>query len=137
MAKISLDFEGFEDMLKKFNDLDKDIDKAVENALQASKDFVTPQVVSAMNSHIDTGKTKSAIEENSGVVNDGVSAYIEVGFDIDKEISESGYPVSIFLMYGTPKNAPDKTLYNAIYGSKTKKEIQRIQEEEFIKVLNE
>lgn len=136
MARIGLDFADLQDMLREMKDLGKDVDLAVENALQKSKDYVTPNLEAEMNKHIETGKTKAAIESTSTVKNDGVSAYIEVGFDISKEIAESGYPVSIFLMYGTPHMRPDKKLYNAIYGGKAKKEIQRIQEEEFYKVLN-
>ena len=134
-SRISLDFSGIEDMLKQLVELDKDVDKAVENALEESKKYVTPFVESAMQNHIDTGKTKQTIDTDSHVVNDSVTAYIDVGFDISKEIEESGYPVSIFLMYGTPKQAPDKKLYNSLYGSATKKKIQKIQEEEFYKVL--
>lgn len=136
MAKVKLDFEGIEDMIKQLNELNKNVDKAVENALQKSKDYVTPLVEQAMGSHINTGKTKQAIDTDSVVENDSVSAFVDVGFDISKEIQESGYPVSIFLMYGTPKQSPDKKLYNSIYGGKTKKEIQRIQMEEFQKILN-
>ena len=136
MAKVKLDFEGIEDMIKQLNALDKDVDKAIENALQESKNYVTPLIEQAMTKHVQTGKTKQTIDADSRVENDSVSAYIDVGFDISREIQESGYPVSIFLMYGTPKQSPDKKLYNSIYGGKTKKEIQRIQMEEFQKVLN-
>ena len=136
MAKVKLDFEGIEDMIKQLNALDKDVDKAIENALQESKNYVTPLIEQEMTKHVQTGKTKQTIDADSRVENDSVSAYIDVGFDISREIQESGYPVSIFLMYGTPKQSPDKKLYNAIYGNKTKKEIQRIQMEEFQKVLN-
>lgn len=136
MAKIGLYFDDMDDMLKQFKELDKNVDEAVENALQKSKDYVTPLVEQAMTRHIQTGKTKAAVDEDSKVRSDSVTAEVDVGFDISKEIKESGYPVSIFLMYGTPKQSPDKKLYNAIYGSKTKKEIQRIQMEEFQKVLN-
>jgi len=137
MAKISVDFDGMSEILSKMIEMDKDIDKAVENALEKSKDYVTPLVEQATRKHVQTGKTKQAIDTDGRVENDSVSAYIEVGFDISQEIRESGAPVSIFLMYGTPKMKPDKKLYNAIYGSKTKKEIARIQLEEFNKVLND
>ena len=38
-------------------------------------------------------------------------------------------------VYGQPHEAPDRALYNAVYGEKTKKEIRRIHEEVFDKVL--
>ena len=47
---------------------------------------------------------------------------IPIGFDIDN----GGLP-SIWLMYGTPKQAPDKALYEAIFGRKTAGEIARVQ----------
>lgn len=134
--RTGIDFSALSDMVTQLNRLNKSVDTAVENALLESKKYVTPIVQREMQKHNgSTGKTKAAIEKNNQVKNDGVGAHVDVGFDISKEINTSGFPVSIFLMYGTPKQAPDKKLYNAIYGSKTRKEIAKIQEEEFLKVL--
>ena len=65
----------------------------------------------------------------------GDTASVGVGFDI----SGGGLP-SIFLMYGTklhgqPHITPDRKLYDAVYGAKTRKEISKIQESAFQKVL--
>lgn len=136
MARVTVDFAGMTDLLSEMIRLDKDIDKAIENALEASDRYVTENVKPAIARHRQTGKTEAAVDEDYTVENDGVSAFVEVGFDISKEISESGAPISIFLMYGTPKQKPDRKLYNAVYGSKTRKEIQAIQEQEFYKILN-
>lgn len=141
MARITLDFDGITDVIKEMQRLEKNVDRAVDNALQKAKEYVTPNVEKEMTKHVQTGKTKAAIDTDVRVQNDGVTAYVDVGFDISKEIQESGAPVSIFLMYGTPRRKPemkkDTKLYNAVYGGKTKKEVQKIMADEFHKVLNE
>lgn len=38
-------------------------------------------------------------------------------------------------LHGQPHIAPDRNLYNAVYGAATKREIQAIQRKEFEKVL--
>ncbi|MDE6777235.1 MAG: hypothetical protein K2J25_04775 [Oscillospiraceae bacterium] len=57
-------------------------------------------------------------------------AEAKVGF----HISDGGLP-SIFLMYGTPSIEPDNNLKEAIYGTKTKNEIKKIQREVYEKSI--
>ena len=80
--------------------------------------------------HRRTGDTEESLKRNADVTWIGTAAEVEVGFDIDN----GGLP-SVFLMYGTPKMKPDRKLYNAIYGAKTKKEIAELQEKEFRKCI--
>lgn len=100
----------------------------VEEALIESKKYVTPLIEKSMTKlpaggKYSTGRTKESIDKENVVDWSAMTGTINVGFDFSK----SGV-TSIFLMYGTPKMKPVSGLKNAIYGSKTKKEIAEIQE---------
>ncbi len=124
--KLRLDFKGFEEYAARLDELGGDLKAVTEKALKESHTFVTPKIKAAMAKHNRTGGTSRAILDKSPVVWDGAVASIDVGFDI-----QSGGMPSIFLMYGTPRVKPDRDLYNAIYGNKTKKEIKELQQEIF------
>lgn len=124
--KLRLEFKGFEEFAARLDELGGDLKETTEKALKASHDLVTPKIKAAMTKHNKSGDTSRAILDKSAVVWDGAVASIDVGFDIQK----GGMP-SIFLMYGTPRVKPDRDLYNAIYGNKTKKEIKELQQEIF------
>lgn len=134
--KLTIDFTGFERIKKQLDEIGGDATKrAVESALKASQNLVAKQVSAAITPHTETGDTKKSIVKNNPVVWTGDTAAVDVGFDI----VGGGLP-SIFLMYGTklhgqPHITPDRNLYNAVYGAKTRKEILKIQEEAFEKVL--
>ena len=138
MAKnrISIDFEGFNVLKKQLDEIGGNAtQRAVESALKASQQVIAEQVENAIEPHTLTGKTKKSIVSNSPVEWTGDTASVGVGFDI----SGGGLP-SIFLMYGTklhgqPHITPDRKLYDAVYGAKTRKEISKIQESAFEKVL--
>lgn len=126
--RMSVEFTGFKEMFEKLDKLGGDTKKITEKALQKSYDHVTPQIKQVYAPHnIDyTGDTGRALADKEKVTWSGYTGTIKVGFNIAK----GGLP-SIFLMYGTPTMRPDKKLYNSIYGSKTKKEVKKIQEEIF------
>ena len=133
--KLRLEFKGFEEYAARLDELGGDLKAVTEKALKESHAFVTPKIKAAMTKHNRTGGTSRAILDKSPVVWDGAVASIDVGFDI-----QSGGMPSIFLMYGTklhgqPHIAPDRKLYDAVYGAQTRKEISKIQEEAFEKVL--
>lgn len=134
--KITIDFNGYDIIKKQLDTLGGNAtNRAVESALKASQQVVAEQVSAAITPHTETGKTKRSIVTNSPVEWTGDAAQIGVGFDI----RGGGLP-SIFLMYGTklygqPHIEPDRKLYDAVYGSKTKKLIREIQEQAFNKVL--
>ena len=112
--------------------------RGVEAALKASKQYVNPLIkANVADSKLPAGgkystapKTKESIDTDMVVDWQGYTGSIKVGFDFKK----SG-TVSIFLMYGTPKMSPVAGLKDTIYGSKTKREITKIQEQEIIKVI--
>lgn len=131
--KLSVDFEGFNTLRSKLEELDCDVKGATESALKASHQIVTRKVTDAMKPHNDTGATSASIIRETEVQWSGSTAEVGVGFDIDN----GGLP-SIFFMYGTklhgqPHITPDKNLYNAVYGSKTEKEVREAQKDVFFK----
>ena len=135
MAKLGIEFDGFEKLIQKLEDVEGAAEQATENALIATHELVTRNLQSAIAPHRRTGETEKSLKRNAEVTWIGTAAEVEVGFDIDN----GGLP-SIFLMNGTevngtPRVKPDTKLYNAIYGAKTKKEIAELQEKEFRKCI--
>lgn len=134
--KITVDFNGYDVIKKQLDALGGDATKrAIESALKASQQVVAQQVSTALKPHYESGDTEKSIIFNSPVEWTGDAAQIAVGFDING----GGLP-SIFLMYGTklhgqPHIEPDRNLYNAVYGSQTRKKIMEMQEQAFNKVL--
>lgn len=134
--RLTVDFSGLEMYQKKLESIGGNATKqAFESALKASQNVVRQNVTAAMQRHEETGQTSRSIIKDSAVEWTGDTASIDVGFDI----AGGGLP-SIFLMYGTqlhgqPHITPDRNLYNAVYGAKVRKEILKIQEEAFQKVI--
>lgn len=135
--KLTVDFSELEKYQKKLEELagGDAVERAFESALKASQNVVAKNVSAAMMKHVETGDTKRSIIRSAPVEWTGDVASIGVGF----KISAGGLP-SIFLMYGTklhgqPHISPDRNLYNAVYGSKVRKEILQIQKEAFEKVI--
>jgi len=133
--KMKLDFNGFEKMLTKLRCVDGNVTQATETALKKSHAHVTAKLETAIAPHHLTGATEKSLDRVANVEWTGYEASENVGF----HISEGGLP-SIFLMYGTtvfgqPHVKPDKKLYDAIYGTKAKKEVQQIQHEVIEKAI--
>lgn len=136
--RVEFDFPMFDKLKKQLDEIGGNaLDIAVEKALIESHNYVTQQLEAAISPHRRTGKTAGTLDKIPDVIKDGTTYYTDVGFDIGK----GGLP-SIFLMYGTtvhgqPHIAPDRNLFDAIYGNATKKKIQEIQENAFFKVIDE
>ncbi|HIZ16859.1 MAG TPA: hypothetical protein H9675_04745 [Firmicutes bacterium] len=124
--KLSLNFDGFAEILNKLEKLGKNSNDTAETALIESKHYVHKNLEDAMAAHNRTGQTERSLHYQDKIEWTGSIAEMGVGFDI----SGGGLP-SIFLMYGTPRMSPDKKLYNAIFGNKTRKEISEIQSDIF------
>lgn len=144
MAKgFSLDFDGFLDLAREVDELGEGyLQEAVERAFTASKDYVNNEIESAMNAskyHFDgtgysKGKAKASLSkvEQLPVEWNGTTASAYVGVDLSEA------PEMLFLIHGTPHLAKDTKLYNAVkVKGKIKKEVERIQAEEFNKVIEE
>lgn len=135
--KIGLQFDGWTDYMARLDEIggSQAMKRGVEAGLRASKQSVNPGIRAALsklpaNGKYSTGRTIQSIDNDMNVDWHGLNGEIKVGFDFSK----SG-PVSIFLMYGTPRMSPVSGLKNAIYGTKTKKQIKAIQEEAVGKVI--
>lgn len=128
---LSLEFDGMEQMIRDLEAMGNDVDKVVEKALIKSANYVTERVkqeISVYEKH--TGKLEESLVENEVVKWYGDIASINVGFDYNISYH------SIFLMItGTPYLQPNMNLYNAMYGSKTKKEVEKIQRDIFNELL--
>lgn len=131
--KMRLEFTGFEEMAERLDQLGGNLKETTEKALRATHEYITPNIEDAFGSHDIkySHATANSLKKETSVEWEGSVAEISVGF----KISQGGLP-SIFLMYGTPRIQPDKKLYNAIYGTKTKKEVKAIQEHVFLEEIS-
>lgn len=137
--RVVCDFSGFRDYMARLDELGNDdaMKRGVEAGLKASKQYVNTEVNKAIaksnlpaHGKYSTGNTKDSLDKNFNVDWEGLQGVIKVGFDFSK----SGM-TSIFLMYGTPKMPPMQGLYDAIYGTRTKSKIKRLQKEAINEVI--
>lgn len=133
MAKIKLEFEGFDQMIKEFERMEKDMKPAVNKALKKSFEYVTDGIQTTIPQHRRSGRTEDSLITDPEISWSGNMAEIPVGFKLS-----NGGLASQFLIYGAkasitgvPYRAPDMKLYNAILGSATRKKIAEIQKEVF------
>ncbi len=144
MAKgFSLNFDGFLDLAREIDELGEGyLQKAVDNAFTASKEYVNKEIESAMNAskyHFDgtnysQGKAKASLNavKQMPVEWEGTTAKAYIGVRLREALEMA------FIIHGTPHMAKDAKLYNAVkVKGKIKKEVERIQQEEFNKVIEE
>ena len=131
MPRMTLQFTGFDEVMKKLKQANGDIRKTTEQALKETHKIVTAKAKKAVAPHRETGETESSLRESPEINWNGDIATVHVGFDI----RNGGLP-SIFLMYGTPKMQKDQKLYNAFFGSAVKREILEAQEDVFLTELH-
>ena len=140
-TKLEFDFPMLNKLQKQLEEIGGTaLDEAVDKAISESHAFVTKQLEDAIASHkepgkTEPGKTERSLDKKADIIKTGTSYSSDVGF----HITEGGLP-SIFLMYGTkvhgqPHITPDKKLYNAIYGTATKKKVQEIQAQAFFETI--
>ena len=143
--KASIDFKAITKLQEKISNLgDTALKQATINALTKSKEYANNQVEEAMNSSIyhfkktkgsrATGNALKVAREVSNMptelVGGFVFAYVGVSWRVAPEVT--------YLAYGTPHIAADFRLHNAVKVNGTvKKEVLRIQQEEFNKVIKE
>ena len=137
--KIGLQFSGFQEMIEKLDKLEGDVNATTEQALRESKQYVTDNLLAVTvkanfpaHGKFSTGRVRESIDRDINVLWQGSTASIDVGYEFEK----SG-PVSIFLMYGTPRMAKVQSMFDAIYGSQTTKKIKEIQKEVFANAIKE
>ena len=145
MAKnrMSVDFAGLDDYIKKLEAIDETaVKRAFDSALLASEQIVRQNVTAAMQPHNDTGRTSAAAISGEQPEWTQSVGKAPVGFEIGEtdHDQKDDRLASVFLMYGTtvhgqPHVAPDRKLYDAVYGAATRRRVRKIQEEAFRKVL--
>lgn len=135
-ARVSFNFSNLAELAEKLENLEGDVKKATAEALEESQKYIAQKLHTDMAKHKLTGKTEASIIAGEMTEWEGTTAGIDVGFRIRESGSKLRF-VSIYLMYGTPRMKKDQKLYNDIYGSRTKKELKRIQEEKFQKAIRE
>ena len=146
MAKtnFSLDFDGFLKLAEDVDNLGEGyLKKAVDNAFTASKDYINNAVADAMEQSkynfnrgqgYSLGKAKASLNKisNMPVEWQGTTARAFIGVSMRDALEVQ------FLIYGTPHLAADTNLRNAIkVKGKYKKEVSKIQLDEFNKVIEE
>lgn len=148
--KFGLDFDGFLELAKQIDEMGEGyLKEATNNALQKSKDYANGQIVIAMSTspyafikgkqssstnRPATGKAVASVTDimKNPVLWDGSVAKAYIGADL--KIA----PEAIILAMGTPHIKPDTKLKNALkVKGAIRKEVSRIQQEEFLKVMKE
>lgn len=132
MAKMSITFDGFKDLAAAIDRADGDLKTAVTEALTETTEVVKANLIPAAAIYdrkglkgYATGKMYRSMIKNDMVTWEGSVASVRSGFNL----RQKGGWHSIFVMYGTPRMAKDPNIYNAIKGTKTRKEIAKAQEE--------
>lgn len=144
MAKnrMTVDFSGVDSYIQRLQKLPGAAEKAITLALRETQDFIADKAAASIAPHNKTGAVAGTILRDGDVVWAMDTASISVGYEIkDSEGNLTGLP-SIFLMHGTEVGGQtgieaDKSMYMAVYGSATRNEARRLQEQAFDKVLEE
>ena len=138
-VKMKILFNGFEDLAYLIDKTGGNLQEAVDDALTETQILVQNNVTSAAAPYsakglkgYATGRMYSTIIDDGIITWHGSVATIDVGFRIR---ADGGWH-SIFVMYGTPRMSKDTKVYNAIKGTKTKKEIADKQEEVMQKYMS-
>ena len=140
MAKMSIVFDGFSDLAQAIDKAGGDLKEAVDEALTKTQDLVQENVRTASTVYSGkglkgyaTGAMVRSIMASESPEWHGSVAEVGSGFTTNGGATMAGFLHSIFVMYGTPKMTKDQKLYNAIKGTRTRKQIAEIQQE----VMNE
>ncbi len=138
MAKMQILFDGFEDLAAAIDRSGGDLKPAVNEALTKTSEVVQNNLIPAAAIYARkgikgyaTGKMYGTLITGDSVQWEGTVASIKVGFNLN----DGGWH-SIFVMYGTPRMAKDQKIYNAIKGTKTRKDIADAQAEVMKKYLD-
>lgn len=133
MAKQwGIDFQDFNFYAQKIESLSSkaNLRRIADEALIETHKYLTPKIEKEFEKHNRTERTIKSLKKDGETSWSSDVGSIDVGFHIS-----NGGLASIFILYGTPRIKPDKSLYNLFFGSKIKKEVFKIQEEIFDREL--
>lgn len=139
MAKIAVEFAGFDAVLKKLAKLEADTKAITEEALQKSFDIVTAKAEAAIQpANLPAGGKYSRAHGGSAdsllrkmeVTWTGTEASTPVGFDL----KHGGMP-TVYMSRGTPRMRKVQQLYDAFFSDAVKAEIITAQKEVFYQAL--
>lgn len=145
MAKMSIIYDGFKDLAYQIDKAGGNLNAAVEDALHQTQEFIQTGVIMAAAPYSQKGGGKGyatgtmfrSIIKDEKIYWNGPVAEVNVGFDLEQTFA------SIFIMYGTPRHAPnhpgtakDKKIYDAIRGKRTQLQIAELQESVLRKYLS-
>jgi hypothetical protein len=132
-AMMGIEFEGFEEAIKRLQKLEGDVKGVTEKALKETHKIVTAKAKeSVQNQNLPAhGKfhrerqpnTLGSLKTNADIEWSGTVAQVPVGFSISK----GGLP-SIFMMYGTPRYMKNQMMYDAIWSQQTHDQVLKAQE---------
>lgn len=148
MARLKMNFKGFDNYVKTLNKLGANANDAMEKALLECHELITKQVREAVRKGVvvtteygtwqtminidNTNELKESFNDVPLVTWTGDTASIKVGFNQGKSMH-----ATYLMITGNPYMEPSKELYNAIYGPKTKKKIKEIQEQALMQAIEE
>ena len=135
MAKASIEFAGFDEMINKFNRIDAK--KIAEEALRKGHEIMTAKAQASeahypQGGHYASGRTAKSLQTQAKITWSGTEASVPVGFNIKK----GGLP-SIFMMYGTPRYMKVQQMYDAFYSAQTEGEVLAAAKEIFERAMGE
>lgn len=135
MAKMSIEFVGFDELIEKFTRLDKKSKDIAEEALKKGHEIMTAKAEASESQypargHYATGSTARSLQKDAKITWNGTEASVDVGFNI----KHGGLP-SIFMMYGTPRYMKVQSMYDAFYSSQVKGEVLNAAKEIYLKAL--
>lgn len=124
-SKFAFRFDEMYDLAARIEKAGGNLQQAADKALRDTHDYITPQLSTGIARHVQSGETRDALVQTPKVEwITPLKAQVNIGFDL----GDGGWP-SIFLMWGTPKMAPDIKLRKAAFGPSVKREVARIQRE--------
>lgn len=135
MSKMSLSFEGFDNVLRKLNTMEAGSKKAAEDALKKGFQIMTDKAAAAgypAQGHYATGRMAGSLVRSPSIKWSGTEASVDVGFNLKK----GGLPW-VFMAYGTPRYMKVQAMYDAFYGSQTEGEVLNAARDIFYKAMGE
>lgn len=122
-SKYAFRFDEMADIADRIEKAGGNIKDAADKALRDTHDYITPQLSTGIARHVATGDTQDSLVRQQTVTwINPLKAQVNIGFDL----TEGGWP-SIFLMWGTPKMAPDTKLRKAAFGPALRRKVAEIQ----------